>query len=111
MRRVLTNIIDNSCKYMNKDSGIISVFLRETGSQVIIELRDNGRGLDEKDAPLIFDRFFRADASRGETKGSGLGLAIAKQIVESHNGRIWALSHGAEGTRIMISLPQNGGFK
>jgi signal transduction histidine kinase len=52
----------------------------------------------------IFDRFYRSDPSRNEVKGSGLGLAIAKQIIEGHHGRIWALSHSSEGTSIMISL-------
>lgn len=107
-RRVLTNILDNSRKYMKayelEKKGGIQLLLRETLSSIIIELRDNGSGIPEKDLPHIFDRFFRSDTSRGEIKGSGLGLAIAKQIVEGHNGRIWALSHAQEGTSILISL-------
>jgi signal transduction histidine kinase len=106
-RRVLTNILDNSRKYIRADSqknGYIQISLRETLSSIIIELRDNGTGISEKDLPHIFDRFYRSDMSRGEIKGSGLGLAIAKQIVEGHNGRIWALTHAQEGTSILISL-------
>lgn len=107
-RRVLTNILDNSRKYMKADElekeGGIQLLLRETLSSIIIELRDNGSGIPEKDLPHIFDRFYRSDTSRGEIKGSGLGLAIAKQIVEGHHGRIWALSHSKEGTSILISL-------
>lgn len=104
MRRVITNILDNSLKYMAKDNGRIAVFLRDTPSSVIIEFRDNGSGISEEDLPYVFERFYRSDASRHEVKGSGLGLAIAKQIVEGHDGRIWAVSHGQEGTSIMISL-------
>jgi signal transduction histidine kinase len=104
MKRVVMNIIDNSRKYMDKAQGKITIMLRETNLSVIIEIRDNGTGIDKKDIKSIFDRFYRADTARSETKGSGLGLAIAKQIVEGHKGRIWGISHGNEGTSILISL-------
>jgi signal transduction histidine kinase len=78
--------------------------LRETNLSVIIEIRDNGAGIHKNDINNIFDRFYRADTARSETNGSGLGLAIAKQIVEGHKGRIWGISHGNEGTSILISL-------
>jgi len=105
MKRVIMNILDNSCKYMNYGQGEIKIFLRETVASIIVELRDNGSGIKEADLPRVFDRFYRADAAR--SKGSGLGLAIAKQIIEGHNGRVWAVSHGKEGTSIMISLSKS----
>lgn len=104
MRRVMTNIIDNSRKYMNKEQGEITLMLRETNSSIIIEIRDNGSGINKDDANRIFDRFYRADLARTETKGSGLGLSISKQIVEGHKGKIWAISHDDAGTSIIISL-------
>jgi signal transduction histidine kinase len=104
MRRVILNIIENSRKYMDKQQGEINVNLRETSSSIIIEIRDNGAGIDNEDVSKIFYRFYRADSARSEAKGSGLGLAIAKQIVEGHKGRIWAISHGDKGTSILISL-------
>ncbi|WP_315121753.1 HAMP domain-containing sensor histidine kinase [uncultured Clostridium sp.] len=104
MRRVILNTIENSRKYMDKKQGQINLNLRETSSSIIIEIRDNGSGIDNNDINKIFHRFYRADSARSEAKGSGLGLAIAKQIVEGHKGRIWAVSHGNEGTSIMISL-------
>lgn len=104
MRRVILNIIGNSRKYMDKDRGEIILNLRETNSSIIIEIRDNGAGIDDTDVNKIFDRFYRGDLARSGAKGSGLGLAIAKQIVEGHQGRIWAVSHGNEGTSILISL-------
>lgn len=104
IRRVIVNIIDNSRKYMDKDQGEINIMLRETHSSIIIEIRDNGSGIDKNDINRIFDRFYRADAARTGTKGSGLGLAIAKQIIEGHKGRIWAVSHENKGTSIIISL-------
>jgi signal transduction histidine kinase len=107
MKRVIINILDNSRKYMNKEQGELIILLRETNSSVIVELRDNGSGIGENDLPYIFDRFFRSDTARSEIKGSGLGLAIAKQIIEGHNGRVWAVSHGDEGTSILISLSKS----
>jgi signal transduction histidine kinase len=104
MKRVFMNIIDNSQKYMHQERGKIHVLLRETKTSVIIEFRDNGSGINEKDLPHVFERFYRSDQARTETKGSGLGLAISKQIVEGNNGRIWAVSPPEGGTSIMVSL-------
>jgi len=104
LMRVIINIIDNSRKYMDKEQGRITILLRETNSSIIIEIRDNGSGIDEKDVNKIFDRFYRADTARSEANGSGLGLAIAKQIVEGHSGTIWAVSHENEGTSILMSF-------
>lgn len=107
MKRVIINILDNSRKHLNKEQGEIKILLRATNSSIIIEVNDNGSGIRERDLPHIFDRFFRADAAAG-IEGSGLGLAIAKQIVEGHNGRIWAVSQGDQGTSIIISLNDPG---
>ncbi len=102
MTRVIMNILDNARRYMHKEQKEIKILLRDTSASIIIELRDNGSGIKEEDLPHIFDRFYRSDPAR--KKGSGLGLAIAKQIIEGHNGKIWAVGHGEEGTSIMISL-------
>ncbi|MDQ2087790.1 HAMP domain-containing sensor histidine kinase [Herbivorax sp. ANBcel31] len=104
LRRVVINILDNSKKYMDKNRGKIDIFLRETNSSIIIEIRDNGTGIAPKDLPHIFDRFYRADSSRTSLKGSGLGLAISKQIIEGHGGEIWAISQKNECTSVMISI-------
>lgn len=104
LMRVILNIFDNARKYMDKEHGSIIILLRETNSSIIIEIRDNGSGIDEVDVNKIFDRFYRADSARSGANGSGLGLAIAKQIVEGHKGKIWAVSHENEGTSILISL-------
>lgn len=104
LMRVILNIIDNSRKYMDKEQGEIIIMLRETNSSIIIEIRDNGSGIDKDDVNKIFDRFYREDSARSEASGSGLGLAIAKQIVEGHKGTIWAVSHEDQGTSILISL-------
>lgn len=101
-KRVIQNILDNAVMYADKAGGKIAIVLRETRTSVIIEIKDNGNGIPEDKLPYIFERFYQVDPSR--KSGSGLGLAIAKQIIEGHEGKIWAKSVVGEGTRILISL-------
>ena len=105
LKRVLVNIIQNSVKYMDKEEGKIriNVVLRE--EEAIIQVKDNGRGIEQEVLPHIFDRFYRADPARNpSTGGSGLGLAIAKRIIEEHGGKMWAESEVGVGTSIYFSL-------
>ncbi|OAS13600.1 sensor histidine kinase [Paenibacillus oryzisoli] len=102
LKRVVQNIIDNAMTYARTDNGKIAILLRETRTSAIIEIKDNGKGIPEDKLPFIFERFYQVDPSR--KNGSGLGLAIAKQIIEGHDGKIWAKSTVGEGTGIMISL-------
>ncbi|MBS7566203.1 sensor histidine kinase [Mucilaginibacter sp. Bleaf8] len=82
--QVLINLIDNSFKY-GKNGGSTSVSLFELHDQVLVEVTDDGIGIEEKYLPRLFERFFRTDASRSrQIGGSGLGLAIVKHIVEAH---------------------------
>jgi len=103
-KRVLQNIIDNARRNINRGTGELRLILREMNSSIIMEFKDNGRGIEKEHLPYIFDRFYRGDTAREVRGSSGLGLAIAKQIVEGHNGRIWAISEEGQGTSIMISL-------
>ena len=107
LKRVINNIISNSIKYRdkNKDKEKISIHIKDTGTFVQIEIGDNGIGISQMDLPYIFERFYRADASRNSRKGgSGLGLAIAKKIIEDHAGEIWAESEIGVGTTIFFTL-------
>lgn len=99
MRRVINNIISNSLKYTDKPQAEIMMKILDVGDFVQVELSDNGKGIATKDLPYIFERFYRADASRNSSKGgSGIGLAIVKKIVEEHGGKIWASSEEGVGT-------------
>lgn len=99
MKRVISNIINNSLKYMDKPQGKIQMLVKDVGDFVQIEIKDNGKGIDSKDLTKIFERFYRTDASRNSSKGgSGIGLSIVKKIVEEHGGNIWATSTLGEGT-------------
>lgn len=106
--RVINNIISNSVKYAKEnEKGIVSLILDEYEHTIIIEIRDNGIGVDSKSLSKIFDTMYRADPARSKvSQGSGLGLSVCKQIVELHSGSIWARSKQGEGLSMFISLPK-----
>ena len=105
LKRVIHNIIGNSVKYMDKSEGIINIRIMDDEEFVQVDIEDNGVGIEGEDLPFVFDRFYRADASRStKTGGSGLGLAIAKKVIEDHFGSIWVVSRKGEGTTISFTL-------
>ncbi len=105
LKRVITNIINNSVKYMDKIQGKIGIELSDSDKNVTIRIYDNGRGIGKDELPFVFDRFYRADLSRNtSTGGSGLGLAISKLIIEELGGQIWAESEESIGTSIFFTL-------
>lgn len=84
LKRVLANLISNCIKYMNKDEKHISISLHEGLYDVVVQVTDNGYGIESSALPYIFNRFYRAEQSRNSrTGGSGLGLAIAKKLSAS----------------------------
>ncbi|WP_373229327.1 ATP-binding protein [Cohnella sp.] len=106
LKRVLVNILENAMKYMDKSDGKISLRVIVQDGKAVVSVKDNGQGISKDALPHIFDRFYRVDPSRNtSTGGSGLGLAIAKQIIEEHDGLIWAESETGKGTTVYISLP------
>lgn len=99
LRRVISNIIGNSAKYMDKEKGVIDIRILDEVDSIRVEIEDNGKGIAAKDLPNVFERFYRTDASRNSSKGgSGIGLSIVKKIVEDHGGYLWATSKEDEGT-------------
>lgn len=105
MKRVIINIIQNAMKYMDKEKQVIELVVEKKDQHIFLKVKDNGQGIEASQLPFIFDRFYRVDESRNlETGGTGLGLAIAKQIVEQHQGKIWAESQPGLGTSMCIQL-------
>ena len=105
LKRVITNIINNSAKYIGDKKGIINIRIREEAEFIQVEIEDNGKGIAKKEIPRIFERLYRTDASRNSAQGgSGLGLSIAKKIIEEHGGRIWATSKENIGTCICFVI-------
>lgn len=106
LKRVFENLIHNSMKYMDKTQAKITIQLEKQQDMAIIAFGDNGKGISDANLNAIFDRFYREEQSRNSnTGGSGLGLSIAKQIVEEHQGRIWATSELGVGTAVCVALP------
>lgn len=105
LKRVVNNIVGNSVKYLDKQKGFINIRIKDVGDFIQVEIEDNGRGIAARDLPYIFDRFYRADASRNSaTGGSGIGLSIVKKIIEDHGGKIWATSKESIGTVMYFVL-------
>lgn len=99
MKKVINNIISNSVKYMGHENGNIDIRILDEGESIKIEIEDDGKGIAARDIGHIFERFYRADASRNSMQGgSGIGLSIVKKIIEDHGGYIWATSKEGEGT-------------
>ncbi|MCY9589688.1 sensor histidine kinase [Paenibacillus chitinolyticus] len=103
LQQLLFIFVENAFKYT--ENGCVRFFARAAGDNVELIIEDTGIGMDETDIPHIFDRFYRADPSRGETPGTGLGLSIAKWILEEHRGTVEIRSRRNEGTRFTIRLP------
>lgn len=106
LKELFNILLENAVKYSHhKGSVVINSIVRKKSIEVSI--KDEGIGIDAKDLPHIFDRFFRGDTARskGEIDGFGLGLSIAKKIVEDHHGSISVQSKIDQGTTFIIHLP------
>lgn len=104
IRQVLVNLITNSIKY-GKENGTTSIAMSYLNDDVVIEISDNGDGIDPKHLPRIFERFYRIDKGRSrEQGGTGLGLAIVKHIIEAHQKSIRVESTLGKGTTFVFSL-------
>ncbi|MBQ5333366.1 MAG: HAMP domain-containing histidine kinase [Oscillospiraceae bacterium] len=106
MKQTARILCDNAKKYTPKGNTITLRVMTGENGEKCFEVQDTGIGIDEKDIPLIFDRFFRSDPARTrETGGTGLGLSIAKWIVDRHGGHFEVISYKDIGTRITVCLP------
>jgi len=99
------NLMDNAIKY-TQDGGTISISVKQELNSAIVEIKDNGIGIPEKDLPNIFRRFYRVHKDRSKKLGgNGLGLAIVKLIVDIHNAEIMVESQTGKGTSFILKFP------
>lgn len=105
LRQVIDNLLDNAIRHCPQGNNVV-ITVKEESTKAIISVYNPGMGIDPKDIPHIFDRFYRTDASRARfTGGSGLGLAIVKTILTAHNGIISVDSKLGEGTTFIAEIP------
>ena len=100
---MVANILDNAIKFTH-DQGKIYVSLTSHDNSVILQIEDNGIGIEAEKLPHIFERFYRVDVSRF-TPGNGLGLSLAQAIARSHKGNIKVKSVPRRGSTFTVTLP------
>ncbi|MEM6964118.1 MAG: ATP-binding protein [Bacteroidota bacterium] len=107
IRRVLINLVSNSIKY-GKQGGRTKIGFYDMDSYILVEVADNGIGIEEQNLKRVFERFFRADKSRARNQGgSGLGLSIVKHIMEAHNQTVNLRSTMGLGSTFGFTLKKN----
>jgi PAS domain S-box-containing protein len=105
LEQVLTNLIGNAIKFSSVE-GQVAITASTIGSEVQVEVKDNGIGIPEEALDQIFSRYYQVeDKSERSARGSGLGLHIAQRIVKGHGGRIWAESEAGQGSTFCFTLP------
>jgi len=106
--QVLSNLIDNTIKFVPDCGGKIMVGVKDAGDEISITIEDNGPGFEADDISKVFNRFVRVrkPVSPGK-QGAGLGLAICKELVKMHGGRIWAENIPTGGAKFCFTLPKS----
>jgi two-component system phosphate regulon sensor histidine kinase PhoR len=105
IRQVLINLVENATKYGKKNGVVVSSIYITDDRHVLVEVSDDGIGIETEHLPRIFERFYRTDAARSRDKGgTGLGLAICKHIIEAHGQSIHVRSTPDVGTTIGFTL-------
>jgi signal transduction histidine kinase len=107
IERAISNLVRNALQHTPR-GGRVEVSLRQDADWIVVSVSDNGRGIEEQQLPRIWERFYRAEASRtrdGDGDGAGLGLAIVRGFVEAHGGRVEAESGPRLGSTFTIRLP------
>jgi signal transduction histidine kinase len=104
--QVLINLLANAIKFSPSHGGTVWLDAEQSGSELVIRVRDEGRGIPTEKLETIFERFAQVDGADAREKGgTGLGLAICRAIVKQHGGQIWAESAPGAGTTLCVALP------
>lgn len=102
IRQVISNLLANAIKYTQ--NGTITVMATIESDNVVISIKDTGRGINDEELPVLFTRYTRLSSAKGNV-GTGLGLVVAKGIVEAHGGKIWATSKVGTGSIFYFTIP------
>ncbi len=110
IERVFVNLLENAVRY-TPSGGKISMELKNKDGNIEVAVKDTGIGIAEEDQKSLFKDFYRAENARMiEKDGTGLGLSIVKQILDSHEGKIWLESRLGQGSRFIFTLPAATGY-
>jgi signal transduction histidine kinase len=104
IRQVILNLLDNAIKYNPKKSNIV-LEVDANRYNLIVHIKDNGRGIDEEDQKHLFELYFVSSNNKEGLRGLGIGLPLSKMIIESHGGQIWFESKKGEGNTFSFSIP------
>lgn len=105
LTQAMINLIDNAVKYSDPDTSVL-VTCETSDNEAVLTVTDQGRGIEPKHLPRVFERFYRTDKARSrELGGTGLGLSIVKHVAEAHGGRVSVVSDPGTGSTFRIHLP------
>lgn len=102
--KVTMNLLLNAVKF-TPEGGRVTVTVEKEREKIKVKTSDTGIGIQRKNLPFIFDKFYRAERPTDKKRGTGLGLSIAKEIIKSHGGDIWAESRPGKGSTFYFRLP------
>jgi len=103
LERALMNIVENSIKYCGGNE--LNINIDKKNDELMIRMKDNGKGIPEESKEKIFDRFYRVDKGRSRKEGgSGLGLSITKKIIECHNGKVYLNTENKKGAEFVVVM-------
>jgi signal transduction histidine kinase len=105
IKQVILNLVSNAIKY-NKTSGEIGITVKESPTNVVINVSDTGPGIPPESLPYLFNKFYRVPGMEKMTPGTGLGLSICKRIVDAHGGDIEVQSSLGNGSTFTVRLPK-----
>lgn len=108
LSEALLNLVENAFTYTREGGSVDIAAVIDKENRAVISIKDTGPGIKKEDLDKIFERFYRADASRS-IEGTGLGLSITKAVIEAHSGRIAAESEVGKGTCFTVTLPLASG--
>jgi signal transduction histidine kinase len=108
LEQVIINLLSNASKF-SIETGRIILRVNHRAPELLFEVQDNGKGISSEDQARLFNPYHRVEQDRQQFPGLGLGLAVARQIVESHGGKIWLNSQPGVGSTFYFNIPLKQG--